>query len=109
MEKEIKFSTPTISKQHLTDMDQNFKFTDYEVGRHQEEIHGGRPYLAAEPADREIGRLILALEEIADPVKFMRKNLQEGEALDGQYAYMLSNDANHLKQIARKALNKPKE
>jgi hypothetical protein len=53
-------------------------------------------------------RLKSALEQIAEPIGWMQKNLKEGERLDGGYAIMLSNDANYLKGIARAALNKVK-
>lgn len=49
-------------------------------------------------------RYRLALEEIADPIRFMRERLQEGYTLDGGMAIQLSNSANYLKEIARKAL-----
>jgi chromosome segregation ATPase len=45
-----------------------------------------------------------ALDEIANPVAAMRRRLKEGEELNGQYAVMLSESSEHLKSIARKAL-----
>lgn len=46
-----------------------------------------------------------ALEEIVNPIKVMRDNLQEGEQLNGGYAAMLANDANYLRNIAKKVLD----
>jgi uncharacterized protein YicC (UPF0701 family) len=46
-----------------------------------------------------------ALEEIVNPIKFMRDRLKEGEQLNGMFAVQLSNDASHLKEIAQIALN----
>lgn len=47
-----------------------------------------------------------ALEEIVDPIKFMRKRLQPDERLNGTMAVLISQDHNHLKQIAKDALEK---
>lgn len=44
-----------------------------------------------------------ALKEIADPIKFMRKRLKDGEHLN-QYAILLSQDHNFLKSIANDVL-----
>lgn len=53
----------------------------------------------------EIFNYRMALEEIVDPIKFLRE-LAEADncTLDGNYCQMLSNDANYLKSIAIKAL-----
>jgi hypothetical protein len=48
--------------------------------------------------------LINALQEIVNPIKFMRERLKEDERLDGTYAVMLSKDSHYLQQIAEKAL-----
>ena len=46
-----------------------------------------------------------ALEEIADPIRAMRRNAEaQGRRLEGGVAYVLSNDPGYLKEIARKAL-----
>ena len=48
-----------------------------------------------------------ALEEISNPIPFMRKRAeQEGGKLNGQMAVALSDDANFLKSIAREAIGK---
>ncbi|RPH39665.1 MAG: hypothetical protein EHM86_07180 [Desulfobulbaceae bacterium] len=47
-----------------------------------------------------------ALERIAFPIKAIQKHLKEGEQLNGQMAYQLSNDPQFLKDIAKEALNK---
>lgn len=52
---------------------------------------------------------IEALEEINNPIKAMQDRLQEGERLDGLYAYQMADSANYLKTIARGALNQIKE
>lgn len=53
----------------------------------------------------EVARLRLALEEIRDPIRFIRQRADEqGLAVDGLYASLLSNSANYLKEIAQKAL-----
>jgi hypothetical protein len=54
--------------------------------------------------DAEIAKLRVALEEIAQPIAFIRKNLKEGEALNGSMAIALANDPNYLKGIAKAAL-----
>lgn len=46
----------------------------------------------------------LALEEIVDPIKFMRERLEEGYRLNGSMAIQMADSANYLKEIARKAL-----
>lgn len=49
-----------------------------------------------------------ALEEIAEPVPFMRKRAEaEGSKLNGQMAVALSDDSQFLKSIARAALAEP--
>ena len=48
-----------------------------------------------------------ALEEISEPVLFLQKEAKlQGCILDGSYAAMISQDANYLKDIAKKALKK---
>ncbi len=80
------------------------KLDNWIVGRHQEEIHGGRELLTHEKADERIGVLEEALKEIVSPIEYMRKRLEDGEQLNGQYAIALANDANYLRDIAKKAL-----
>lgn len=69
----------------------------------------------SQPAPQgDVSILLEALEEIMNPIKFMRDRLEEGEVLNGIFANQLSNDANYLKDIARKghssyqsSINKP--
>lgn len=48
--------------------------------------------------------LVEALEEISDPIRFMRERLEEGEQLDGMAAVQIAQDASYLRGIARAAL-----
>lgn len=51
----------------------------------------------------------LALEEINNPISFMRKRAEaDGCVLDGQMAMAFANDANYLRAIARDILNQIK-
>lgn len=54
--------------------------------------------------DARIKELEEALDEIINPIKYMRLRLKEGERLEGMMAVALSKDASHLQSIARKAL-----
>jgi len=56
--------------------------------------------------DGTIKGLREALERIANPIKWMQDNLQEGETINGVYANLLANDGNYLSGIASQALNK---
>lgn len=47
-----------------------------------------------------------ALEDVVDPIGKMRRELQEGEQLNGVYAIQMSDNAEYIKSIARDALNK---
>jgi hypothetical protein len=49
-------------------------------------------------------RLRKALQEIVDPISFIKARLQSDEHLDGQMAATLAKDASYLQQIARAAL-----
>lgn len=49
--------------------------------------------------------LLEALQKIQNPVAYLQNSLKEGERLDGVMAVALSNDANWLKEIARKAID----
>ena len=49
---------------------------------------------------------VACIREIADPIKFMRDRLNDGEQLNGGYAISLSNDPEFLKKIARTFLAK---
>jgi hypothetical protein len=42
-----------------------------------------------------------ALERIAFPIKAIQKHLKEGERINGQMVYQLSNDPQFLKDIAK--------
>lgn len=46
-----------------------------------------------------------ALEEISDPIRFMRERLEEGGQLDGMVAVQLAKDAEYLRGIATAALD----
>ena len=52
----------------------------------------------------EVQRLRDALEEIADPIKFMRARLEDGEQLNGVYAIQMAESGNYLRDIAKRAL-----
>lgn len=56
------------------------------------------------PVREDVEKLAEALQEIINPIEKMRKDLKEDERLEGMYAVQLSNDANYLKSIAKKAL-----
>lgn len=61
--------------------------------------------LAFKFAEEYAVQFVEALEEIAEPIPFMRKRAEaEGGKLNGQMAVALSDDANFLKSIARAAL-----
>lgn len=45
------------------------------------------------------------LDEIANPIKYMRMRLEEGQQLNGLFANSMSDSANYLKEIAREALS----
>lgn len=45
-----------------------------------------------------------ALQEIIDPISYMKRRLQDGERLNGVAALQLANDVEHLRGIARVAL-----
>ena len=52
----------------------------------------------------DVGELIVALEEIIHPVRFMQARLEEGEQLNGMVAVQLTKDPEYLKDIAKAAL-----
>lgn len=54
-------------------------------------------------ADR-IAELETALRKIADPIAWLKANLEPGQQLDGGGAYALNNDPTWLKKVARDAL-----
>lgn len=66
--------------------------------------------LAAAPAQPaahdqgEVQRLREALEEIADPIKFMRARLEDGEQLNGVYAIQMAESGSYLREIAKRAI-----
>lgn len=45
-----------------------------------------------------------ALQEIIDPISYMKRRLQDGERLNGGAALQLANDVEHLRGIARTAI-----
>lgn len=59
---------------------------------------------AAQQAIPDIQGLVEALEEISDPIRFMKERLEEGERLNGMAAVELANDALYLRDIATAAL-----
>lgn len=71
---------------------------------------GWLPMLAAAPAQpaaqgqKEVQRLREALEEIADPIKFMRARLEDGEQLNGVYAIQMAESGSYLREIAKRAI-----
>lgn len=52
----------------------------------------------------DVSALVEALEEISDPIRFMEERLEEGEVLNGMAAVQFANDAQYLRDIARKAI-----
>ena len=52
----------------------------------------------------EVQRLREALEEIADPIKFMRARLEDGEQLNGVYAIQMAESGSYLREIAKRAI-----
>lgn len=56
--------------------------------------------------DARIAELEQALDEIANPVKYMRMRLEDGEQLSGMAAMQLGQSASYLRDIARAALAK---
>ena len=50
-------------------------------------------------------KLSEGLNEIANPIKYMKKRLKADEHLNGLVAIHLSEDHNHLKSIAKRTLN----
>ena len=55
-------------------------------------------------AAEEVTRLRTALNDIADPIGAMRRNLDDGCRLNGAMAVALASDPEYYKQIARAAL-----
>ena len=54
---------------------------------------------------KEKAKLVAALQQIVDPIGHFRKVAEtENRGLNGDYASLLSNSANYLKEIAEKAL-----
>lgn len=68
-------------------------------------VHVPRMGELAEIMADEIERLREVLQQIVDPIKFIRtKAEQAGLKINGMMASMLSNDANYLKELAEKGL-----
>lgn len=62
-------------------------------------------YISGATSEAQRNReLVEALEEIVNPIKYMKQRLKEGEQINGIYAVELSKDHNHLKSIAQQAL-----
>lgn len=55
---------------------------------------------------RQRDELQAALDEIANPIRYMKSRLKDGEQIDGAHAALLSNNANYLKDIAEKSLSR---
>lgn len=51
-----------------------------------------------------VAALVVALEEINDPIRFMQERLEEGEQLNSMAAIQLAKDAEYLRDIAKAAL-----
>jgi hypothetical protein len=47
-----------------------------------------------------------ALRDIINPIGKIERELKEGEQINGGYAVMLSKDPEHLRKIAKEALDK---
>lgn len=62
------------------------------------------PHPSAEAVSENMDIAIKALQRIANPVKYFRDELKEGERLNGHYAIAISNDADWLKSQALTAL-----
>ena len=68
-------------------------------------VHVPRMGELAEMMANEIMRLRKVLETIVDPIKFLRIEAEEeGLKINGMMASMLSDDANYLKELAKKGL-----
>ena len=65
--------------------------------------HGAAQIAALRAVNAE---LVAALEEIANPVKFMREQLKDGEQLNGLMALEITSSPDFCKKIARTALAK---
>lgn len=50
--------------------------------------------------------LLDAIENIANPIAYMQRELEEGYELNATAAIQMADDANYLKEIARKTLRK---
>ncbi|HLV84206.1 MAG TPA: hypothetical protein VKY62_10560 [Devosia sp.] len=85
-----------------------------EGGRDDDDTVGQLAYrladalLSAQPAEQQpapdVAVPVEALEEISDPIRFMKEMLEEGEQLNGMAAIQLAEDASYLRGIARAAL-----
>ncbi len=53
---------------------------------------------------KENNRLRLALEEIVNPLKFLRQRAEKEGLLLNEMAYSITHDVSYLQDIARKAL-----
>ena len=67
-------------------------------------IHTARLEEERDQLRAQINVLREALEEIADPIKFMRARLEDGEQLNGVYAIQMAESGNYLREIAKRAL-----
>lgn len=56
---------------------------------------------------RKHDRLLQALQDIADPIAAWRRDLKEGERLDGQAALYMASKAETYQRMAREALMSP--
>ena len=56
--------------------------------------------------EEEIREMREAFDEIANPIKYMRQRLKDGEQLDGVGAAFLSDNATYLKEIAKRQVSK---
>lgn len=53
---------------------------------------------------RERDAALEALKDIVDPISALKRSMQAVDVLNGQMAYQLSNDPEHLKSVARATL-----
>ena len=57
-------------------------------------------------SERQLEDLRLALDEIADPIKYLKLEAEKVGAKINGFAFELAKDADYLKDIAKKALEK---
>lgn len=66
--------------------------------------HGHKVIKNEKSGMEQIEKAKYLLQKLVNPIWAMRKELKEGETLNGFYANQISNDPNYLKSIAEEAL-----